>query len=308
MKYFFTTIFLSLILNLSHAKEVVTVYWGWGAADSLANISRTLVHEANQIQDKYTFVFDVKPGAGGAIAAEYIRRTPNTILATSSAFFIRPNVYPTTNNYKINEFKTLLPQCYSPISITSSKYKAWSEVPVNQNLFISNAGMGSTTHLVGMQINSRFSNLTPVSFKSVAEAFHAMVAGHVDFDVGFLGSVDQWKKENTVKKLNVIGISGSDRSFNYPLLIDQGFPATLGSIYLPQHLVVSNDTPSHKFQEWQDILAKAAKSPRVRESYKDNYCNALDDMPTKDIPQWFNSQTVLWKRLSSGINLENLTK
>lgn len=303
MKKIFACIFI-FFSSVAHSQEIVTIYWGWGAGDSLANVSRTLAHEANQIQNKYKFVFDAKPGAGGAIAADFVKRNPNTILSTSSAFFIRPNVYPTTNPYNIDEFKTLLPQCYSPIIIASIKYKSWSDVPVNRSLFIGNAGMGSTTHLVGMQINSKFSNLTSVSFKGVAEAFHAMVAGHVDFDAGFLGSVDSWKKENSDKKISVLGISGSDRSFGFPLLIDQGFPVLLGSIYLPQYLVISASTPPEKFKEWQDILEKASKSSRVRDSYKANYCKALDDMPAKDIPQWFNAQAKLWKSLSTGINLE----
>ena len=177
MKKLFFIISLIIFSNGSLAKEVVTIYWGWGAADSLANISRTLAHEANQIQNKYTFVFDVKPGAGGSVAADFIKRTPNTILATSSAFFVRPNLYPTTTNYQINEFVELMPQCYSPISITSSKYHSWQEVPKNITLFIGNAGLGSTTHLTSIQLKSNYNNLTFVPYKGVAESFTAMVVG-----------------------------------------------------------------------------------------------------------------------------------
>lgn len=304
MKKLFFIISLIVFSNGSFAKEVVTIYWGWGAADSLANISRTLAHEANQIQNKYTFVFDVKPGAGGSVAADFIKRTPNTILATSSAFFVRPNLYPTTTNYQINEFVELMPQCYSPISITSSKYHSWQEVPKNITLFIGNAGLGSTTHLTSIQLKSNYNNLTFVPYKGVAESFTAMVVGEIDFDAGFLGSVANWQQGSNTKKITVLGITGSDKSSKYPLLIDQGFPPILASINLPQHLVVPVNTPPEKFKEWREILVKASKSQSVKESYKTNYCIPLDDMPTKDIQPWFNSQVSKWKKLSHGINLE----
>jgi tripartite-type tricarboxylate transporter receptor subunit TctC len=297
-------IILALVANATYAKEIVTVYWGWGAADSLANISRTLVHEANQIQDKYTFIFDIKSGAGGAIAADFVRRTPNTILATSSAFFVRPNLYPTTNNYKVSGFKALMPQCYSPISITSGKYHSWQEVPENAPLFVGNTGMGSTTHLTSIQLKQNYSNLTFVPFRGVAEAFTAMVAGDVDFDAGFLGSAENWKMGKNTKKITVLGITGTDRSFNYPLLIDQGFPSILGSITLPQHLVVSASTPPEKSDEWRKILIKASNAAAVRESYKTNYCTAMDDMASEHIQDWFDTQVLRWKKISYGINLE----
>ena len=65
---------LSLIFTLAicvnvWAKENITIYYAWGPADSVANYSRTLAAEANKLQNKYTFIFDTKPGAGGAIAA-----------------------------------------------------------------------------------------------------------------------------------------------------------------------------------------------------------------------------------------------
>jgi len=101
MKHFIIGVIVMVIATSINAKEVVTIYYGWGPADSLANVSRTLADEANKIQNKYTFIFDSKPGAGGAVAAEYVKRTPNTILATSSAFFIRPNLYPTTAEHQV---------------------------------------------------------------------------------------------------------------------------------------------------------------------------------------------------------------
>ena len=91
----------------TQAKDTVTIVYAWSPSDSIANMDRTLADEANKLQNKYTFIFDAKPGAGGSIAANYVAATPNTILATSSAFFVRPNVYP-TESHDITAFKEVL--------------------------------------------------------------------------------------------------------------------------------------------------------------------------------------------------------
>ena len=88
-------LFAALTIASVQAKEVVTINYAFSQADSMANYTRTLVEEANKQQDKYTFVFDTKPGAGGAIVANWVKSNPtNGIAMTSSAFFIRPNFYP----------------------------------------------------------------------------------------------------------------------------------------------------------------------------------------------------------------------
>ena len=290
--------------SVGNAAETVTILWGWGAGDNLANSSRVLANEANKIQSKYFFIFDAKPGAGGAVAADYVKHTPNTILATSSAFFVRPNVYPATNIYKLEDFKELMPQCYSPISVSSSKYHAWSEVPKDTPLFIGNTGLGSTTHLVGLQLAEKYHESTFVAFKTVSESFLAMVEGNIDMDTGFLPSAINWNKGNNLKKVTVLGISGSNRSLKYPLLIDQGFPAILGSINLPQHLVVSASTSPKKIDEWRTILVQSAKSDAVKESYKLNSCISLENMPANDMQPWYDNQVARWKTLSHGLNLD----
>jgi tripartite-type tricarboxylate transporter receptor subunit TctC len=144
--------------SLVMSKEVVTVVYSWTPADPAANYDRAIIKEANQIQDKYTFIFDARPGAGGGIAAHYVGNTPNTILATSSAFFIRPNLYP-EQSHNINSFKEILPKCTAPFAVASGKYKSWKDVPTDKPLSIGISGMGTTTHVVATQLVKKYPNM-----------------------------------------------------------------------------------------------------------------------------------------------------
>jgi tripartite-type tricarboxylate transporter receptor subunit TctC len=92
----------------AQAKENIVIYYSWGPGDVAAGFHRTLALESNKIQNKYNFIFDVKPGAGGTVAANYVLGRDNAVLATASAFFGMTFLkYGTVNtsNHTLKQFK-----------------------------------------------------------------------------------------------------------------------------------------------------------------------------------------------------------
>lgn len=91
-------LFLSLITVCvsitAQARDTISVIWPFGVGDTAAQYSRSLIEVLNQTQSQYGFIFENKPGAGSSIAANYVARTPGTLLSASTAFFVRPNFYP----------------------------------------------------------------------------------------------------------------------------------------------------------------------------------------------------------------------
>jgi tripartite-type tricarboxylate transporter receptor subunit TctC len=295
----------SLLVTTVIAKETVTIYYAFSPADTMANYSRTLVKEANRIQNKYTFVFDTKPGAGNTVAANYVKNTPNTILATSSAFFIRPVFYP-NESYSVGNFKELLPQCDAPMGVASLKYKSWKEVPTDRPVTIGVSGLGVTTHLVALQLASKYPNLQIVPFKSTNESIVATVGGQIDLTMGFINDEIRWTTKDTAadKRLTILGVTGTKTIANIAPLIKQGFPAILGSLNAPHHLVVPTTVPDAKFKEWREILFKASKAKAVQDSYAIDYAVPLDTISDDNIQPWYHKQDAQWKRLTSGVRLD----
>lgn len=287
------------------AKETVTIYYAFSPADTMANYSRTLVEEANRIQDKYTFLFDTKPGAGNAVAANHVKNNPNSILATSSAFFIRPNFYP-NESYVINNFKELLPQCDAPMGIASLKYRSWRDVPTNRPLTVGVSGLGVTTHLVASEIAVRYPNLQVIPFKSTNDAILATAGGQTDFAVGFINDTIKWTTTATMadRQLTVLGVTGAHTIQGVPTLVSQGFPKILAELNAPHHLVVPATTPDTKFKEWRDILFRASKAKSVQASYAIDSAVPLDSITDSNIQPWFYKQEALWKKIGSNIKLE----
>jgi hypothetical protein len=282
------------------AKEVVTIYYPFGVSDSMTNWGRTLVEEANKSQDQYTFLFDIKSGAGNAIAALHVNRTPNTILMSSPAFFIRPNFYPNDSYYDIKGFRPLLAQCAAPLVITSARYKSWDEVPRDKPLNMAVSGLGTTTHLAGLQVVDKYKNIQLVPFKNTVDSMLAVVAGTVDFSVGFLAEAESWSTNKGKGTVNILGITGPKIINGYPTLVSQGFPLLLSSINGVHGLYISTGANSDKkYNELRKILVKSSNTLSVLNSYKPDHCQPLSDMLDKELQDWFNVQTNLWKDLSS---------
>ena len=302
MKKLLSTILLSVVGVIASARENVTVVYSWTAADGPANYSRAIIEEANRLQSKYNFIFDTRPGAGGSIAANYVKNTPNTILATASAFFVRPNFFP-AESYDLAAYREIFLQCTAPMAITAMKYKTWADVPKDRPLTIGVSGLGTTTHLFATQIQAKYPQLTVIPFKSTSESLLSVASGNTDLHVAFLGEVETWGADNPkYGKLLVLGISGNNSVRGFPTLVSQGFGTTVANISVPFHLVVPANIPQDRFNEWRQILVEAGKNSSVKETYRSDACvpGSLNEI---DLVPWYRAQVEQWHRFSAGVKI-----
>jgi tripartite-type tricarboxylate transporter receptor subunit TctC len=290
-----------LLLTLSvavNAKEIITVVWPFGMGDTQAQYSRSLIDELNRRYDKYTFILENKPGAGATIGAKYVAATPNTILATSTAFFVRPNFYP-EESHRVADFQPLMTQCAAPMVIVSKKYQSWKEIPRDQSINIGISGMGATSHLVAMQIKRIYPNAVPVPYKGTREASIDAANGNLDMSVAFIGEVEGFLDAG---KLYALGITGHRPVRNIPTLESQGFDT--GSVVNMHSLVVPTTMSPAQYAELRGMVVRAAMKPSVQNAYAVDHCegSALGLTGTKT---WYGDQILLWKRLSRGVSLTN---
>jgi len=302
MKKIITALMATFALS-AIAKENITIVYAWGPGDSVANYHRTLANEANKIQDKYNFLFDTKPGAGGAIAVNHVLNTPNTVLAHSTAFFVRPVVYP-NESYDLTQLREQYVHCMAPMAVTSSKFNTWKDVTADAKVSVGISGLGVTTHLAALQLQQKYPNLNIIPFKSTNDSMLSMVSGQTDFHIGFISEAEQWSKDNSKadRKVNVLGITGNKVVNGYQPLVKQGFDQSFADMNVGHHLLlpIKNDDARHK--EFYTIFAKAAQTSAVRTAYAVDYCEP-QTVQYDVLPKFFNFHTEYWKKLSSGIKL-----
>lgn len=303
MKKLLTLLLIGFAMTAS-ARENITLAYSWTAADKAANFYRALVEESNKIQTQYTFIFDTKPGAGGTVAANYTTNNPtNTLWINSSAGFIRPNLLP-ADSHSMNDFRSILPMCVSPFVISSAKYKTWKEVPRDAKLSIGMSGLGTTTHLVSIQIAKNYPNMTIVPFKSTSEALLGVLSGTLDFSVGFHGDSEQYTGAGAAKPIYWLGQTGRDSIKGTTLLANQGFSKDLLSMSTPQQIFASKKMTDERFNSIRKILVEASRAQSVKDANAADNCIPNNQMPDAQLDDWFNGQVAQWKRLTQGVVLD----
>ena len=296
-------ILITLCLTVS-ATENITINYSWTAADQAANYWRSLAEAANRDQKKYNFIIDYKPGAGGAVAAHHILDNPNSIQATSSAFYIRANLYP-KESYDLDKFQSLMSMCLAPFTISSTKYKSWAEVPTDKHLTIGISGLGTTTHLTALQIQKKYPMMDIIPFKSTSEAVMATLTGQTDFAINFLGDSMPYKDDGAMyKKSNILGVSGTRMINGNQLLINQGFPKVMTKLGSAAQAVVPKTMPQQQFNEIREILIKAATAKEVLKATGEDYCYPDAELNSMDPDKFYNFSRDLWKSMSTGVKVD----
>lgn len=296
---------LALVASMTvHARETVTLVYSWGPGDNAANFYRALVAEANKLQNQYTFLFDTKPGAGGTIAANFTTNNPtNTLWINSSAGYIRPNLFP-ADSHSMADFRSILPMCVSPFVIASAKYKTWKDVPSDAKLSIGMSGLGTTTHLVSIQIAKNYPNMTIVPFKSTSEALLNVLNGAVDFSVGFHGDSEQYTRPDSPRQINWLGQTGRNSIKGTDLLSNQGFSRDLLDMSTPQQIFAAKTLSEDRFKSIRKVLVEASRARSVRDANAADNCIPNNQMPDNQIDAWFDAQVNQWKRLTVDVKLD----
>ena len=289
---------LLFVSSLVHA-ETITIVWPFGMGETQAQYSRSLIDELNNNQKKYTFILDNKPGAGATIGAKYVAATPNTVLAASTAFFVRPNFYPEESHHP-TDFRPLMTQCAAPMVIVSKRYKSWKDIDNQQSINIGISGMGATSHLMAMEIKRRYPNAVPVPYKGTREASIDAANGTLDMSVAFLGEVEGFLDDG---KLYALGISGLKRVKGIPTLESQGFAGVKEVVNMHSLLVPRTMTES-QYIELRKLVLVAAQARSVQTAYRVDYCEPSELTTTQTI-NWFLQQIDMWKRLSQGVSLDS---
>ncbi len=293
------SLFFAVASTVVHAAQTISVVWPFNIGSTQANYARTLIAEANRLQNKYVFVLENRTGAGSSIAANHVANSKEpAIMAATSSFFIRPNFFP-TSSHNIDQFRPLMIQCAVPMIVVSKKYQSLKGVDSQTRITVGVSGLGTTTHLLTAELKKRFPNITAVAYTGTMEPIKDVLGGNLDMAVGFPGELKQFVDSG---QLHVIGISGPNNLGTIMTLKRQGFDGA--ELVVNTHfLAVSKATPDTVFNEWKDIMNRASKSVSVKDAYAVDNC--IDgNVDTNRIEQWFGQQIQYWQKVTTGIKID----
>jgi tripartite-type tricarboxylate transporter receptor subunit TctC len=282
-----------LIAQTVHAQTIVPVVWPFSIGSNQVNFIRLITDEANQLQKKYKFIVEFKPGAGGYIAARYVQDYNGlAILSSSSSFYSRPVFYP-NESHRVENFKPVYIECTDqPYLIVSSKFKTLNELKTQKRLTIG-ANHGSITESMVKELARTLPGVEVdlIPFTGTLAGTQEVIAGRIDLNVDLPG---ESLKFIETEKIFVIGSSGTKdynliRSFN-----SQGhknFASLTGSYTM----YVRSDTDDLITKEIHELFSKSARlaGKRLQDAYARDLCIG-QDLNFKQTNELFNRWIQYW--------------
>lgn len=283
----------------------VVVYWGWPNQQAQTPYYRTMLDQANADQKKYEFVLDIRPGAGGGIAAKAAADDRDTarrivLLSHSNAFFVRPYLYPEAAGYTFDQFKTVLIQGHANLGLVTQN-KTMAQLLALPHIRIGTSGAGSFNHMLVERLTRTVfagQQATVVHFTSQNDALIAVAGGHIDTVFAFRPDIQG------NDRLTMAAITGRKAYPGTPLLANYGVPA-FAEASVNWFILAKRDLPAATFQEIQQILLKAEQNPLTQKTYT---FNQLVQEPSYKNPttydDWYRRQQSQVRYLSNGVVLK----
>ena len=268
------------------ATETITILWAFNIGSNQATTIRLIIDELNKTQDKYTFVIDSKPGAGGTVAANAVEAKPNTTLVgMSSSFIIRPYFEKDSPTQNLDNFTPVLVQgTGSPMAIVSGKYTKLEHALANPNLTIGVSGIGSVSHLAANGILQLNKTATIVNFKSMIDAATATAGGHVDIAIGFDTDIAPFVDAN---KVDILGRTGPGTQLKQIPDADK-----LTANYA---IFASTAMEQERFREIHQLMVAINTKTTVVASYKRDLVVPVT-FNLKQSHTWYTNERAFWKR------------
>jgi tripartite-type tricarboxylate transporter receptor subunit TctC len=297
MKRLFAILAAALAIGTTsaNAAQDVTSVWAFNIANIQGSYYRGILEQANKDQDKYKFVAEHKPGAGGDIGAGFVAgKKELALLGTAAAYFVRPYLY-SQNAYDFNTFRPVHVMALSPAALVTKPGRKLEDILKQDKITIGTAGAGALTHLMALKYKENLPGkqvvITP--YKSSTEALQDVLGGHIDLTFEFLGDAE-------AKGANIVGVTGRTKVKSYPLLKDIGYSnqADLVGVYL---ILVKKDTPDAVVNELRAIFEKAEKNTRVQELYASDYSSKPEGLTSEAAYQtWYKKTIEYYKGVTEG--------
>lgn len=254
-------------------------------------VSRPLV---DRLRGRYAqaMLFDHRPGAGGRIAAEHVKRAaPDgaTILQVpGSVMTLYPHIYRNLRYDPLADFAPVVPVCTYTYSFTAgpglpdgirsvADFLAWARANPRRASYGIPAS-GSPMHFAGMMLGRASGvELTAVPYRGGAPLLQDLLGGQVPVSFNVLTEVLPHVREGRLRSLGVASAARSPYLPEVPSLAEQGF----AGIELRDWLgwFAPAGTPAEAVLRLNEAAREGLRAPDFVEILRRNGLGVIDASP-----------------------------
>lgn len=262
-----------LCLPFAHAQpkilRIVVPYVPGGSPDNLAR----MIGESLQKTGNYSVVVENKAGAGGGIAANYVKSANpdgmTLLLGDSSTYSINPVIRKSVSYAPLKDFKPVSLAATSPIYLvahpkvggTVKDFIAYLKAQPDQPM--ASSGTGTAHHLAIELIKySTGAAITHVPYKGSSQTIPAVAAGDVIATFSGLTNATAFAQSGRVKILAIAEPKRSSMTPDIPTLAESGMPGYDVTISLG--FLAPIGTPDNVVKALNEDIVKALNAPGIK--------------------------------------------
>jgi tripartite-type tricarboxylate transporter receptor subunit TctC len=257
-------------------------------------------------------VVENKPGAGGAIGAQYVARAkPDgyTVFLASLSFSILPAIQELQfDPGKDFEAVTLMgeqPMVFVvPASLPAKSMNELVALAKSQpgKMNYASAGVGSIGHLAGEVLkNERGIDLVHVPFKGTPEALTAVMNGEVQMGLITVPAAEPQIKAGKVKAVAVTGSKRYAGLPDVPTFVESGFPSLSDSVWYA--VLVPAGTPREIVTQLNSAFRQAIAKPATVERLEGPAKTSPAISTPQEATAYVRSQVTKWSGVASKAGL-----
>jgi tripartite-type tricarboxylate transporter receptor subunit TctC len=247
-----------------------------------------------------TVVVENRPGAGGNIAAQFVKRAPAdgyTLLVISVAYAVNPSLYANAGYDPIADFVPVILGPSTPNIITvhpsvpANNLQELIALAKTQKLAYASSGIGTTTHLSMERIKTATGiDITHVPYQP-AQAVTAAVSGQTQISSTSMPPAVPQVKAGKVRAIAVTSATRSSALPDVPTVNEQGFKdfddLTWIGFFAPA------GTPASVINRINGEINRIVEQPEMKERLAQNGLTSQRNLPADfaafvraEIPKW----------------------
>jgi tripartite-type tricarboxylate transporter receptor subunit TctC len=260
-------------------QKTIHVVVGFGPGSTTDLVARLVAPKLSEALGQ-SVVVDNRPGAGGNVAAQQIKRAaPDgyTLMVTSVAFAVNPSLYANGGGSAgYDPFKDFVPVILGPStpniitvhpSVKATSLQELLALARSEKLSYASSGIGTTTHLSMERIKLQAKvDITHVPYQP-AQAVGAAVAGHTQVSSTSMPPAVPHARAGRVRPLAVTSAQRSPALPDVPTVNEQGlsgfddltWTAFFAPAGMPQELVDRLNAEVNRALAAPDVAARLAQ-------------------------------------------------